>query len=86
MLILTTSGVHNTSQPHTPEFTQSTKGLHLLQNNLKSIQMKILFHSILIKAISKQYFVEPSGVQAFKNPNPLKDVDALAVVAVAVLV
>ena len=38
MLILTTSRAHNTSQPYTTEFTQSTKGLHLLQNDLKSIQ------------------------------------------------
>jgi len=30
--------------------------------------------------------VEASGVQALKNPNPLKDVEALAVLAVAVLV
>jgi len=29
--------------------------------------------------------VEPSGVQALKNPNPLKDVEALAVLAVAML-
>ena len=30
--------------------------------------------------------VEPSDVQALKNPNPLKDVEALAVLAVAMLV
>jgi len=30
--------------------------------------------------------VEPSGVQALKNPNPLKNVEALAVLAVVVLV
>jgi len=30
--------------------------------------------------------VEPSGVQALKNPNPLKDVEAFAVLDVAVLV
>jgi len=53
MLILTTSRAHSTSWPITPEFTQSTEGLHLLQKDLKSIQMKILFHSLLIKAISK---------------------------------
>jgi len=29
--------------------------------------------------------VEPSGVQALKNPNPLKDVEGLAVLAVAEL-
>ena len=38
MLTLTTSRAHNTSWPITPEFTQSTEGLHLLQNDLKSIQ------------------------------------------------
>jgi len=31
-------------------------------------------------------FVEPSGVQALKNQNPLKDVEASAVLDVAVLV
>jgi len=30
--------------------------------------------------------VEPSGVQALKNPNPLKDVEASAVLGVVVLV
>jgi len=30
--------------------------------------------------------VEPSGVQALKNPNPLKDVEALAMLVVVVLV
>jgi len=30
--------------------------------------------------------VEPSGVQALKNPNPLKDVEASAVFDVAVMV
>jgi len=30
--------------------------------------------------------VEPSGVQALKNPNPLKDVEALDVLGVVVLV
>jgi len=29
--------------------------------------------------------VEPSGVQALKNPSPLKDVEGLAVLAVAEL-
>jgi len=29
--------------------------------------------------------VEPSGVQALKNPNPLKDVEALVVLVVAML-
>jgi len=31
-------------------------------------------------------FVESSGVQVLKNPNPLKDVEALAVLDVVVLV
>jgi len=31
-------------------------------------------------------YVEPSGVQALKNPNPLKDVEAFVVLVVAVLV
>jgi len=31
-------------------------------------------------------FVEPSGVQALKNPNPLKDVGTLVVLAIAVLI
>jgi len=30
--------------------------------------------------------VKPSGVQALKNPNPLKDVEASVVLGVAVLV
>jgi len=30
-------------------------------------------------------YVEPSGVQALKNPNPLKDVEAFVVLVVAVL-
>ena len=31
-------------------------------------------------------FVEPSDVQFLKNPNPLKDVEAFALLGVAVLV
>jgi len=31
-------------------------------------------------------YVEPSGVQVLKNPNPLKNVEDLAVLGVAVLV
>jgi len=37
-------------------------------------------------AYSEVDTVEPSGVQALKNPNPLKDVESFAVVVVAVLV
>ena len=35
---------------------------------------------------NKMTHVEPCGVQALKNPNPLKDVEALAVLGVVVLV
>jgi len=31
------------------------------------------------------HFVEPSGVQALKNPNPLKDIEGLVVLVVAEL-
>jgi len=40
-----------------------------------------LFYILLILI-----YVEPSGVQALKNPNPLKDVEASAVLDVVVLV
>ena len=54
MLILTTSRTHNTSQLHT-QFLQSTKGLHLLQKRSEiNTRWKILYHTLLIKAISKQ--------------------------------
>ena len=41
----------------------------------------------MINYIQYQYVVtvEPSGVQALKNPNPLKHVEALAELVVAVL-
>ena len=46
--------------------------------------------AINIASLSKQNThsntVEPSGVQALKNPNPLKDVEALVVLGVVVLV
>jgi len=64
MLILTTLRAHNTSWPITPEFTQSIEGLHLLQNDLKSIQMKILFHSLFIKAIFNSW-----KAKSVKNSN-----------------
>jgi len=35
--------------------------------------------------VSNVKFVEPSGVQALKNPNPLKGVEGLDVLAVAEL-
>jgi len=41
---------------------------------------------ISLATAAKEVIVEPSGVQALKNPNPLKDVEALAVLGVAVLV
>jgi len=40
----------------------------------------------MLERLSYATTVEPSGVQALKNPNPLKDVEALAVLVVAVLV
>jgi len=36
--------------------------------------------------LGKEVCVEQSGVQVLKNPNPLKDVEALAVLDVAMLV
>ena len=36
--------------------------------------------------VCSKVFVEPNGVQALKNPNPLKDVEASAVLDVVVLV
>jgi len=38
-----------------------------------------------IEALALLLNVEPSGIQTLKNPNPLKDVVALAVLVVAVL-
>jgi len=37
------------------------------------------------EVVQPPQYVEPSGVQALKNPSPLKDVEALAELAVAVL-
>ena len=37
------------------------------------------------KRMKQLVVVEPSGVQALKNPNPLKDVEGLVVLAVAEL-
>jgi len=45
---------------------------------------KIRTSKLLFKRLRTQH-VEPSGVQALKNPNPLKDVEALAVLAIVVL-
>jgi len=41
---------------------------------------------ILSNHTIRVFSVEPSGVQALKNPNPLRDVEASAVLDVAVLV
>jgi len=38
------------------------------------------------KVLLRVVIVEPSGVQALKNPNPLKDVQDFVVLGVAVLV
>jgi len=40
----------------------------------------------LVEMAKKMRVVEPSGVQALKNPNPLKDVEAFVVLGVVVLV
>jgi len=48
-----------------------------------------LFREFIVEtpfSIFPMTFVEPSGVQALKNPNPLKDVEAFSVLVVAVLV
>jgi len=37
------------------------------------------------EVVQPPQYVEPSGVQALKNPSPLEDVEALAELAVAVL-
>jgi len=56
----------------------------LFQENLPPIFWEFVVNHVvfLINVIP----VEPSGVQALKNPNPLKDVEASAVLGVAVLV
>jgi len=51
MLILTTSKAHNTSWPITPEFTQSTEGLHLLQNDLNENPIPLSLYQSNLKAI-----------------------------------
>jgi len=54
MLILTTSRAHNPSWLYnTRMFKGIQNELHFLQNELKSIQNVILFHSLLINQISK---------------------------------
>jgi len=45
-----------------------------------------MFKIINQKFRMKDCLVEPSGVQALKNPNPLKDVEAFVVLGVVVLV
>jgi len=46
----------------------------------------ILFEFLSLADQIYERIVEPSGVQALKNPNPLKDVEALIVLAIVVLV
>ena len=49
--------------------------------------LNFLSHTFLIAYLYlTMIFVEPSGIQALKNPNPLKDVEAFVVLGVAVLV
>jgi len=51
------------------------------------LNKKILYSEVhSLGATTELNLVEPSGVQALKNPNPLKDVEAFAVLGVAVLV
>jgi len=54
----------------------------------ENVSMNSLQCIVLVppKIIIWVWNIEPSGVQTLKNPNPLKDVEALAVLAVAVLV
>jgi len=59
-----------------------TKILNPIPNPKPKISHSFRLH----KDLAHQSFVEPSGVQALKNPNPLKDVEALAVLGVVVLV
>jgi len=68
MLILTTSRAHITSQPHTTEFTQSTEGLHLLQNDLKSIQDENHIPHSLDQSNLKAIFFS-SKAKSVKNSN-----------------
>jgi len=51
----------------------------------KSLSVKELIETIKQQVLFPVLCVEPSGVQALKNPNPLKDVEALVVLVVAVL-
>ena len=48
------------------------------------IYLWFIFHYRKVR--DNRIVVEPSGVQALKNPNPLKDVEASVVLDVAVLV
>jgi len=67
--------------------------LESLGNNVRPVcPIQLLFRSVFNSNEKKEnfdvtlVFVEPSGVQALKNSNPLKDVEALAMLGVAVLV
>ena len=55
MLILTTSRTHNTSQLHTQNFFKVQKDYYTCYKKIwNQYKMKILFHTLLIQAISKQ--------------------------------
>ena len=60
------------------------KTLFIKKSNSTVILVQIYVDDIIFGS-SNDKFVEPSGVQALKNPNPLKDVEALVMLAVAVL-
>ena len=54
MLILTTSRIHNTSQLHTQSFFKVQRITLVTENIWNQYKMKILYHTLLIKEISKQ--------------------------------
>ena len=60
------------------------KTLFIKKSNSEIILVQIYVDDIILGA-TKDSFVEPSGVQALKNPNPLKDVEGLDVLAVVEL-
>jgi len=65
------------------------KKLMTLLQQMYRVRSSNLFLRTDIELTRNNYLkshVDPSGFQALKNPNPLKDVEALAVLAVAVLV
>jgi len=66
----------------TPQNVGDVKSFH----GLTSFYRRFVPNFSSIASPLNELFAEPSGVQALKNPNPLKDVEAFAVLVVAVLV